>query len=71
MIRVKRVNMESERALGKLKWTSIPNDDVARTVRDRWKASGENGKPAAKPIVGKKENDLRQIGKIREKRRGR
>lgn len=55
--------MESKRAPRKLKWTSIPNDDAAsKPMESYW----EKGRPVAKQIA-KKENGLRQIGKIREK----
>lgn len=53
-----------QRAPRKLKWTNIPNDDVAsKPMESYW----EKGRPVAKPIASKKENDLKQIGKIREK----
>lgn len=62
--------MESKRVPRKFKWTSIPNDDMAsKPCAANGKLPGE--RKVAKPIANKKENDLRQIGKIQEKRRGR
>lgn len=48
MIRVKRVNMESKRVPRKLKWTSIPKDDMAS------KPCAANGKlPGERKAGGK------------------
>lgn len=68
--------MESKRVPRKLKWTSIPKDDMAsKPCAAHWPlpmvSYQGKGRPVAKPIANKKENDLRQIGKIQEKRRGR